>query len=140
MTSTLTLKAVHQGGFRVLLSASGNEVLTDYALTENESLAGMTSLQLLLGALASCSANGLRLLLERDGHPLDSLEVEARAERRDHHPTILDSIHLNFDVSGSDLDPDALERILEIAETRVCPVWVMLRASVPVTRTLRIHP
>lgn len=138
MSTELSIQAVHQGGMKVLIEADGHQVQSDYPLPDSEPTTGMTSLQLLLGALASCSANGLRALLRRDGVTLDSLEVKATGIRRETHPTVLESIHLEFQVSGRDLDSAHLERTLEVAETRICPVWVMVGASTPISRSLTI--
>jgi len=138
MSTALSIQATHQGGMKVLIAADGHQVQSDYALPGSEPAIGLTSLQLLLGALASCSANGLRALLRRDGINLDSLEVKATGIRKETHPTVLESIHLDFQVSGKDLDPAHLERTLEVAESRICPVWVMVGASTPISRRLRI--
>ena len=139
MPTELSIHAVHRGGMRVLVAGGGHEVLTDYPLPGGEPAAGLTSLQLLLGSLASCSANGLRALLQRDGVQLDRLEVTASGQRRETHPTVLESIHLAFDLAGPGLDPEAIERTLRIAETRVCPVWVMVAAGTPITRSVTLR-
>lgn len=136
MTTELHIQAIHQGGMKVLIESDDHRVQTDYPLPGGEPALGMTSLQLLLGALASCSANGLQALLRRDGILLEHLEVKATGIRKDTHPTVLESIHLEFQVSGSDLDPAQLERTLDIAERHICPVWVMLGASAPISRSL----
>ena len=136
MTTELSIQAIHQGGMSVLIEADGHRVQSDYPIPGDDPTLGMTSLQLLLGALGSCSANGLNALLRRDGILLESLVVKATGTRRDTHPTVLESIHLEFQVSGTGLDPAHLERTLDIAESRICPVWVMVGASTPITRNL----
>ncbi|MBK8793944.1 MAG: OsmC family protein [Holophaga sp.] len=140
MTTQLSIHATHQGGMRVLLEANGHLVPTDYPLPGGEPTVGMTSLQLLLGSLASCSANGLKALLRKEGVNLTALNVHATGQRRETHPTILESIHLAFEIEGENLEATTLERALEFAESHLCPVWVMLRASTPISRSLAIHP
>jgi uncharacterized OsmC-like protein len=98
MSTELRIQAVHQGGMKVLIEADGHEVQSDYPLPGGGPTTGLTSLQLLLGALASCSANGLQVLLQRDGVTLDALQVKATGIRRETHPTVLESIHLEFQV------------------------------------------
>jgi len=139
MTTQLTTQATHQGGMRVLLEANGHLVPTDYPLPGGEPTVGMTSLHLLLGSLASCSANGLKVLLRKEGVHLTALNVHATGQRRETHPTVLESIHLAFEIEGENLETVMIERALEFAESHLCPVWVMLRASTPITRSLGIH-
>ena len=136
MTTELNIQATHQGGMRVLIEADGHQVQSDYPLPAGHPTTGMSSLQLLLGALASCSANGLQVLLRRDGVQLEHLAVKATGQRRETHPTVLESIHLAFEVTGDGLDPAHLERVLKAAESRICPVWVMVGAGTPITRSL----
>lgn len=136
MPTELSIHAHHEGGLRVRIQGGAHEVLTDYPLPGSGPAEGLTSLELLLGSLASCSANGVAALLKREGHRLDVLEVRATGRRRETHPTVLESIHLDFRIAGPGLTRDGLERVLEVAETRLCPVWVMLSAGTPITRTL----
>lgn len=139
MSTELSINAIHQGGMRVLARSGEHEVLTDYPLPGAEPPVGLSSLQLLLASLASCSANGLGALLKRDGIVLERLEVRATGQRRESHPTVLESIHLAFELAGPDLDPARLERVLQVAETRICPVWVMLSASTPISRSVTLR-
>jgi len=139
MANELGVLATHLGGMRVRIEADGHQIPSDYPLPGGEPTIGMTSLQLLLGALASCSANGVQALLRRDGIHLETLTVTATGVRKETHPTVLESIHLAFQVSGTGLDPDHLERTLAVAESRICPVWVMVDAGTPITRSLQVN-
>lgn len=135
MPSELIVRARHQGDLRVLAETDQHAVPTDYPLRPDQATEGMTSLQLLLAALSTCSANGLRLVLERRMRAaVTSLEVEARAERRDEHPTVLTRITLAFRVRGRGLEEDRVREALRIAETQLCPVWAMLSGTPIQTR------
>jgi uncharacterized OsmC-like protein len=139
MPTELKLRAHHQGGLRVLAETEAHAVQTDYPLQPGQETEGMTSLQLLLAALATCSANGLRLILGRRMNlTVTDLDVEARAERRDEHPTILTKITLAFRIRGEGLEEGVVRQALQIAETQLCPVWVMLRGGTPIETTLEI--
>ena len=139
MTTNLSIHATHQGGLRVLAGNGAHEVLTDYALPGGGPAAGLTSLELLLASLATCSANGVAALLKRDGLVPDVLEVRASGQRREIHPTVLESIHLDFEAAGPGLTAEIVERALELAEKRLCPVWVMVAAGTPITWSLKMR-
>lgn len=133
MTMELILRATHQGGMRVLAETEAHAVPTDYPLQPGQATEGMTSLQLLLASLATCSANGLMLILTRRmGHTVSGLDVDAKAQRRDEHPTILTEIELTFRLRGKGLEEAQVAKALEIAETQLCPVWAMLRGGTPI--------
>lgn len=140
MTMELTLRATHQGGMRVLAETEAHAVPTDYPLQPGQATEGMTSLQLLLASLATCSANGLMLLLTRRmGQTVAGLEVEAKAQRRDEHPTVLTEIELAFRLRGKGLEAPTVAKAIEIAETQLCPVWAMLRGGTPIRTRFTIE-
>jgi putative redox protein len=133
MTTELILRARHQGGLRVLAETDRHSVPTDYPLKPGQDTAGMTSLELLLAALATCSANGVMLVLHRRlGLAVTGLEVEVRAQRREEHPTVLTRIDLHFRIQGPVFDEEAVAKAIHTAETQLCPVWVMLSAGTPI--------
>ena len=138
MTSELSVRAVHLGGMRVLAESGDHQVLTDYPLTAGDAVEGLTSLELLLASLATCSANSLLALLKRAiGHHVTGLEVHARGLRRSEHPTVLTEISLEIAVKGK-VDPEAVAKSITASEERFCPVWNMLKGTTPITASLRI--
>jgi putative redox protein len=140
MTTELVLRARHQGGLRVLAATDRHSVPTDYPLKAGQDTAGMTSLELLLAALATCSANGLMLVLQRRmGLPVTGLEVEVRAQRRQEHPTVLTHIALHFRIQGPVFDEEAVAKAIHTAETQLCPVWVMVGAGTPIETTFALE-
>lgn len=140
MTTELILRATHQGGLRVLAKTEAHSVPTDYPLQPDQATEGMTSLQLLLASLATCSANGLMLILTRRmGQTVVGLDVEAKAQRRDEHPTILTEIELAFRLRGKGLAGATVAKAIEVAETQLCPVWAMLRGGTPIRTRFTIE-
>ena len=138
MTRELSVRAVHLGGMRVLAESGDHKVLTDYPLKAGNAAEGMTSLELLLASLATCSANSVLALLKRanDQH-VTGLEVHARGLRRSEHPTVLTEISLEVTVKG-DVDPEAVAKSIAASEERLCPVWNMLKGGTPITASFRI--
>lgn len=139
MPQELTVHAMHEGDMRVRARCEGHEVLTDYPLPHGPAAVGPTSLQLLLASLATCAANGLAALLRREDVKTEGLEVLAKAQRRETHPTVLEGIHLHFEVKGEGLTAERVEALLARAEAHLCPVWVMLSSGTPISRSLTLR-
>jgi len=133
----MTIKAVHQGGMKITAYTGTYELLMDYPL-KGEPPLGFKPLETLLASLAGCAGNTLALLMRKTQQPFSVLEVEVKAERRDEHPTIFTRIHMEFRVQGAALDEGKIQNILKDAEERVCPVWAMLKGSVPITSSLKL--
>ncbi len=139
MATELAVRGVQQGGMRVSAGDGTHEIVMDYPLAEGQVTAGLTPLQTLLASLAACSANSVKVLLERRmNQTVTGLEVQARAQRRAEHPTVLTEIALQFVVRGPALDPGAVARAIKASEEQLCPVWNMLKGSTPITAEFRV--
>lgn len=138
MATELTIHAVHQSGMRFTAGNGTHAVEVDYPLQPGDPGTGLRSLELLLASLATCGGNTLALLLGRMEQPFTGLEVDARASRREEHPTVLTEISLEFTVHGAGVDRAAVEKALTIAETQLAPVWIMVKAGTPITTSIRL--
>ena len=87
MKTELTVRAVHQGGMRVLASDGDFHVTMDYPVGNDEIAAGPTPLTMLLASLAACSLNSVLIVLKKMQQPVAGIEVNARAIRKTEHPT-----------------------------------------------------
>jgi putative redox protein len=138
MPSELTVHAVQQGPMEFAISDGEHGVTIDYPLPGGDGdLKGMTPLRLLLASLAGCSGSSVAVLLRRDGQPMERIEVTARGQRRDEHPTVITSIDLEFCVYG-EVDPARVEHALRLSEAQICPVWAMLKAGTPIASSFTV--
>jgi len=138
MPSELSVHAVQQGPMEFAISDGDNAVTVDYPLPGvDKEMQGMTPLRLLLASLAGCSGSAVGALLRRDGQPVERVEVQARGQRRDEHPTVITDIDLAFTVYG-DVDPARVQHALELSEAQICPVWAMLKAGTPVSSSFTV--
>ncbi len=98
-----------------------------------------TPLEVLLASLAACAANTLHLVLCRKmGASVASLQVEAAAQRRQEHPTVLTQIELLYRLRGDELDPETVEQAIRVAEDTLCPVLAMLRPGTQISSSWRM--
>jgi putative redox protein len=138
VATELAIHAVHEGGMRFTAGNGTHAVTADYPLEPGDAGAGLKSLELLLASLATCAGNTLALVLRRMGQPFSGLEVDARAKRREEHPTVLTAIALEFTVHGQAIDEATVARALTVAETQLAPVWIMLKAGTPISTSIRL--
>lgn len=136
MPTELRIHATHEGGLRMTAANTRFSVTTDYPTTPAGQPAGFTPMELLLASLASCTGSVVASLLRRQNQQVAGVEVEARGQRRDAHPTIFTSISLEFVVRGRGVQPGAVEKAIAQAD-RLCPVWAMLKGT-PVTTAFTI--
>ena len=131
MRTDISVRAHHLGGMRVDVQVRGHVLPMDYPAQGDTR---PTPLEVLLASLAACATTTLNLVLCRKmGAKLASLEVEAKAQRRAEHPTVLTAIELVYHLRGEDLAPETIERALRIAEEQLCPVLAMLRPGTQIS-------
>lgn len=58
--------------------------------------------------------------------------------KKDIHPAVLTSIALEFEFSDGRLEPASVVKALALSEERYCPVWAMLKTSVPIKAEYRL--
>lgn len=131
MRTDLSVRAVHQRDMRVDVHVREHVLAMDYPAQAGRDT---TPLEGLLASLAACAANTLNLVLSRKmGVKVESLEVEARAERREEHPTVLTQIELVYHLRAEPMDSVLIDEAVRIAEDKLCPVLAMLRPGATIT-------
>ena len=139
MAKEIQTEVVFKGGMRFdgRSGRAGKPVAIDFT-QEGEAIDGYSPLELLLTSLAGCSSQVVVGLLKRMGQEVQDLTVRARGEKREIHPTVLTSVELDFEFRGGRVDGASVEKAFALSEERFCPVWVMLKASVPITAKYRL--
>jgi putative redox protein len=135
MRNDLVVEAVHVADMRIDVRIRGETIAMDYPIKPG---GGTTPLEGLLGSLAACAGNSLHAVLTRQMRAeVEALSVEARAERRKEHPTVLTAIELLYRLRGRSLDPALVARAVAAAEV-LCPVLAMLRPGVQIATSFRL--
>jgi putative redox protein len=117
--------------YRVDIRAGTHRLVADEPAANGGGDLGPAPFELLLSALAACTATTLRMYAERRGWVLSSIDVGVRYDVDDDgHGAIERMITIPVDVS-----PQQRHRLAEIAERT--PVTLAVRAGTPITTRLR---
>ena len=101
---------------------------------------GITSLELLLMSLATCYGSALKVILSGPMKcRVRALQITAEGERAQTHPTVFQTITLHVNLSAEGIEDGAVELLTTQAE-RICPMYVMLKDSVPITLHYSVTP
>jgi len=126
-------------GLRLVGEASGPAIVVDHALpNEEREETGTRPMELLLVGLCGCTGMDVISIMQKKRQPFTGLEVKATAERADEHPKIYTQIHLEFIVTGEGMDPAAVERSIELSQTKYCPASAMLGEAAEITTSYQI--
>lgn len=97
---------------------------------------GLGPSELLLAALGGCVSTTVMGVLEKKRQQVTGYAVEIKGEQMPDWPKAYTQIHVTYRVKGVNIDPAAVERAVELAETRYCTVSASL--SAPITHSIEI--
>ena len=100
---------------------------------------GFRPLELMLVSLGGCTGMDVISILQKKRQEVTSFEVRVHAERAADHPKVFTSITVEYILSGINLDPDAVDRAVELSSTKYCPAQAMLAQAVPITHKVTIQ-
>lgn len=100
---------------------------------------GFRPLQLLAIGLVGCTAMDVISILQKKRQEVTEFEVSAEIERADDYPKVFTNITIHYQVTGKNIDRQAVERAVELSETLYCSAQAMLRKSVPIDYKISIH-
>lgn len=99
---------------------------------------GMKPSELLLVALASCTAVDVVDILAKKRTPVESLEISASAEQDSDPPWTFRKIHLKYQLKGNGITEKAVQQAIELSETRYCSVASTLRGVAEITTSYEL--
>ncbi len=103
---------------------------------------GPTPVETLLSSIAACSAIDVLAILEKKKQRVTAYRVEVDGERPPpgEFPRPFRSIVVRHIVRGTDIDPAAVARAVELSDEKYCSVIATLRAAPTVTSEFEIEP
>ena len=101
---------------------------------------GIKPSDLLLIAVASCTAVDIVEILEKKRMVLTHLEITAAGEQDQDPPWTFRKIHLHYKVGGRGLNEKAVEQAIQLSEEKYCSVAATIRATAEITTAFEILP
>jgi putative redox protein len=120
----------------VATSPSGHAITIDSDRTSNTAPGPM---ELVLMALGACTATDVVSILAKKRQKLHSLEVICSGERAPEPPTVWTKLEVLYRLRGK-LDEAAVQRAIELSESKYCSVSAMLQKTATLTWRYEILP
>lgn len=87
---------------------------------------GFRPLELMLVSLAGCTGMDVISILKKKRQEVTGFEVRVTAEQATGFPKVYTEIEITYVVRGGNIDPGAVERSIELSQTKYCPASAML--------------
>ena len=128
-------------GLRLVGTGSqGPGIVVDHATEdEDRSESGPRPMELLLIGLGSCTAMDVVTVLRKKRQPFTGVDIEITAERAEDYPMVYTDIHLQYVVSGKGVESAAVERAIELSQTKYCGAAAMLGKAAKISTSFRVE-
>jgi putative redox protein len=131
--STATVKWIEGKQFIGVDSTNHSVVLS----TPSEGI-GIKPSDLLLLAVASCSAVDVVEILEKKRMTLTHLEISSSGEQDQDPPWTFRKIHMHFKIGGKNLTEKAVAQAIQLSEEKYCSVAATIRGTAQIVTDFEI--
>ena len=94
---------------------------------------GPTPKLLLMASLGGCTGMDVVSLAKKMRQEVESLEIILNGSLAEEHPKRYEAIHLTYEFTGKDLDPDMLRKAIDLSLDKYCGISATLKPSVALT-------
>ena len=95
-------------------------------------------MEMLLVAVAACSAADVVSILEKQRQTISDYRIEISGERREEFPQAFVKFHLRHIVYGTDVSERAVAQAIELSDTKYCSVAATVRPTAEITTSYEI--
>jgi len=128
----ISLKSIDDKVKYSAASRANPEVVVDYFPPYGTG-EGYTSLELLLVSFASCVSSTLSIILKGQmQRKITSISAKTKGYVKDEHPKALSKIELELHIESNDAQEADVEKTLAALESKLCPVWSMIKGNVEI--------
>lgn len=133
----ISLKRINENYLFETVNERGNIVLLDNK-SDNEPK-GASPMDLLLRGIAGCSSIDIVMILRKQNHELEDLQVEVDGYREDGAiPNVFKKIHLDFILKG-DVPAAKVERAVKLSMDKYCSVSKMLEKAAEISYSVSLN-
>ena len=118
---------------------SGFHLPLDTSVEQGGENNGFRPMELLLVGLAGCTAMDVISILQKKRQDVTGFEVNVKGERASDHPKVYTHIMVNYTVVGNQIDPAAVERAVELSETKYCSAINTFNKTAVIEHTISIE-
>jgi len=99
---------------------------------------GFRPMELLAVGLVGCTAMDVISILQKKRQDVTAFEVRVHTKSAEEHPHVWTYVQLEYLVTGSNIDPKAVERAIQLSSERYCPAQNMINKAVEIETTYKI--
>ena len=101
---------------------------------------GGSPMEFLLAGVAGCTGVDVLSILKKMRQEVTGLTVDIEGDRAEDYPMVYTDVTIVYNVTGTDIDPDSVEKAIELSMTKYCSTSIIFkRAGVKVSTKYNIE-
>ncbi len=136
MKSEVSIK--WQGNMSFETEISGHKMVIDASPEVGGEDKGPRPKPLVLLALAGCTGMDVVSMLKKMRVEFDDLEIKVEGDLSEEHPKTFEGMKIIYEVKGSNLPLDKIEKAVHLSETKYCGVSALYKKAISVTTEIRL--
>lgn len=119
-------------------SGSGHTIVMDGDPAAGGRNLGVRPMETVLLGLGGCTAYDVVEILQRSREPVVDCVINIDAERAETDPKVFTKIRLHYVISGRGLNPNKVERAVNLSAEKYCSASIMLGKTAEITHDIEI--
>lgn len=120
-------------------SESGHSVIIDGSPEIGGRNLGVRPMEMILMGLGGCTTMDILTILRKKRQNITDCVIEIDSQRQDTIPKIFSKIHLNFIITGDNLNEKHVQQAVQLSVEKYCSVYAMLKNSVEISYDYEIN-
>ena len=119
-------------------SRFGHEISIDASREAGGNQDGYQPVELLMFALAGCTGMDVINIGRKMRLDITGLKINVNYDQKEDPPKVIAKAHLDYAITGRDLDPQKIERAIQLSEEKYCSVGATLAGVTKITHSYTI--
>ena len=96
-------------------------------------------MELLLAGAGGCTAFDVVMILKKARQNIQGCKVHVNAQRAQEDPKVFTHIHFKFIVTGKNLDPNRVNKAVDLSHEKYCSATIMLSKTAEISHSIEIN-
>lgn len=123
----------------IAYAGSKHGIVVDTSVQDGGFGVGTGPMEMVLEALAGCSAMDVVSILLKKRQQLTGFWIEVQGKRAGNPPRVFTQIQMKYNVEGNGIAEKAVHDAIALSHDKYCSVYAMLAQSVAITHTVEIR-
>ena len=135
-----SIQTCWKGNLQFDSQIDGHSIVTDAPIVDGGDNSGPSPKKLMLAALSGCTSVDVAMILKKMRVNYDDLIVRVDAEQTDETPSQYTAMHMTYEFTGRDLDPNKLRKAVKLSQEKYCGVSMMYNKIMDITWEIKCQP